>query len=194
MNFDDFINEQYNHMGIIQEGDTNVIQDFIKTIKHIRKGGKPSKSPVITLKDPLKLKKLATITSPTYEEAKKHIEADKDSTDLKYRIVYNVNSILNANASSGGSLDIRLQDLTGTPYVRYGDSKGKSSKLDDAPPTFQELRDTALQILTPAIESKILKWDEFKELSRKDIINRGVDKSVGLVKDFVDAEGSVAVM
>jgi len=181
MTFDEFIKEGYRELDLQYEEyqDTNVISDFFKSVKHASKGGKPADSPEITLKNINDLKKLEGLTNPKYQQALDTLKTDK--TNLQSIIVKNAVQILNANASTGGSLTLNLYELASdAPRAKHGDSKGRTEEIKD-PKRFEVLYTTAKTALSPALEAGVLKWKEPRELSPKDLFNRFTNSVVGFV-------------
>jgi len=195
MNFDGFIKSKYEEMGILEEEyqNSNVIRDFFKNVKYASKGGKPASSPIISIKDKNDIQKLKNLTNPTYFVAREMLglpdpnvrvsenvmHTDKkvkteDQKRIPPRIAVNIVDILNSNALAGGSLKVNLISLIDTePQGSTGEIGTRTISV--SPNAYANVSKIAKDVLKKPLEMGILKWEEPKELSPKDLINKFVD-------------------
>ena len=200
MKFDTYIEEQYKALGLVTEEyqDSNVIKDFFKNVKYVAKGGKPPVSPIIELKDNRKVDLIKTYTKPTYDAADKAlgrklnpkaIEGNKINVNV---IAKNVYDILRASVMSGrgGKITTDIYNiLSASPQIsKQGGGKpqsvnfsiDKDIKASKIP--YETVEKTVKAVLQPAIDAGILKWDQPREYSPKDLFNKLVNKIAGGVK------------
>jgi len=195
MNFDGFIKSKYEEMGILEEEyqNSNVIRDFFKNVKYASKGGKPALSPVISIKDKNDIQKLKPLTNPPYYEARVMLGLDEpeesvsenvmhtdktvtvqDEERIPPRIAVNIVDILNSNALAGGELKVNLISLIDTkPQGSTGEIGTRTISVSQS--AYANVAKIAKDVLRKPLEMGILKWEEPKELSPKDLVNKFVD-------------------
>lgn len=193
MKFDELIVKQYEELGIVKEDvqTSNVINDFFKSIKAVKAGGSPKPSPVVSASDPAKLPNIKNLTSPTYAEALQNMQTvdDFNSQNVSnqqpkenYRIedivAVNVFNVLNTNKIAGASLTVTLDQLINPDVKGRSGSDERSRNLDINTSDYQKMVDIARTVLDPAIDAKVLKWEDTAEFSKKDLFNKGVNKGV----------------
>lgn len=188
-------------MGVLQEQyqDSNVVADFFKTLKYIGKGGKPPESPSIELKDNRKVDQIKKLTNPSYQKADlalastpnaQAIEGNKLNVNV---IAKNVYDIFRSGVMSGRggkvttdiynilSQNPRLLKQGGNNQQTFNsitiDKQIRESKI-----SYKTVSDTIKAVISPAIRAGVLKWEEPREWSPKDIANKLVNKLAGTVK------------
>ena len=201
MSFDTYISEKTKDLGLVNEQftDSNPVLDFLKTIGYVVKGGKSPEAPMIILKDAKRVDEIAKKTNPSLSAAmgvlttsSKPIESDKPNEAYIAKNVYDIFKTM-ATTSSGGRTVLQT-DIYNIYSTRPSVSKvgttpttgsGKQYRLDDLlknpKVTYDILIKAVKRVIEPALKSGLLKWEEPRELSPKDLINKGVTKGVNAI-------------
>jgi hypothetical protein len=193
LKFDAYIEEQHKALGLVTEEyqDSNVIADFFKKVKYAAKGGKPAEPPSITLKDPKNVDKLKRLLNPRYDVA---IKDPNVKDPLKGNVVNPafvsvslVNFFQSAAMTTRSQMttDI-LNILSKTPHLPTN-SKNPSIRttgVNDvlAKVNLADIVKTVRGVVDPAVKAGVLKWEEPREYSPKDLMNKLTDKIAAGVK------------
>ena len=199
MKFEHFISEQNGKLDLLNEDfqDSNVLKDFLKSLKYVANGGKPPSSPLIELKDPRNIDKLRRLTNPTWDKADKRLTPlskalEGGKVNVNY-VAKNVYDIFKSMTMSGrtGKLETDVYNiLSAKPSISKPGSS--SSQPINAPTIDDEIKKSKIPIQTifdkvravidPAIRAGVLKWSQNREFSPQDLTNKGINKIFGALK------------
>lgn len=191
MKFDEYIQEKQKSLGLVVEADSdvqekNVFSQFFKNLGTVLRGGKPADPPKIELKKPQEVDKLRTILKPTYAEAVKALESEALSSPVVNNkvnanlIVSNLVKVFETAAitrNTQSETDVYNLLQTKPDISREGSKAGKRDVQDFGELSSDQILSQVKEILQPALDAGILKWDiPVRELSPKDLFNRVVNK------------------